>query len=98
MSYVFSFIWGLITLICSIPLQSLHGRLKLSGVERDLGLFVVTHRGSLTSLKDYKDLVVDTKAKVIDCRSWIEQVLLLDNQPTILEEFLKWDPPKFPVG
>jgi hypothetical protein len=67
-------------------------------VERDLGLFVVTHRGSLTSLKDYKDLVVDTKAKVIDCRSWIEQVLLLDNQPTILEEFLKWDPPKFPVG
>jgi hypothetical protein len=79
-------------------IQDLNGRLKFSGFERDMGLFVVAHRGRLDQLKQCKDLLVDTKAKVSDCRAWIEQVLLLDNQVEICKELSTWEPPKFPIG
>ena len=67
-------------------------------MERDQGLFVVNQLGRLNSLKECKDLLADTKAKPQDCRGWIEQVLLLENRPDVLEAFEKWDPPKFPIG
>jgi hypothetical protein len=58
----------------------------------------MAHRGRLNDLKTCKDLLVDTKAKTQDCKTWIAEVLKLDNEQDILQEFSTWDAPKFPVG
>ena len=58
----------------------------------------MTHRGRLNDLKMCKDLLVDTKAKIHDCKAWIDEVLKLDNEQDILQELSTWQPPKFPVG
>lgn len=79
-------------------MMELHQRLKFSGIERDLGLFVINNRGKLSDLKRCKNQLVDSKAKPQDCKVWIEEVLKYENNLALLEEFSKWEPPKFPVG
>ncbi|KAK4884798.1 hypothetical protein RN001_001069 [Aquatica leii] len=77
----------------------LHSRLKLSAYERDLASFVVEHREPKINLKPlfpYQQLVVKSKGKTSDVIQWIIEVLKY-NDSSYLEEFRKWQLPKFPV-
>jgi len=80
--------------------MKLHGRLKLSGFERDLGLFVVTHRDDKPDpapLRPYQWLQVDAKSKPRDTKQFIEEVLGYRGQLELLDQFQNWEVPRFPV-
>ena len=82
---------------------SFHERLKLSGYERDLGLFVVAHRDVATSdnkLKPYKDLVIDnhTKSKPRDLKDFVCETLKFRGDLESCQEIREWEVPKFPVN
>jgi len=80
--------------------MALHGRLKLSGFERDLCLFVVTHREDKPDpkpLRPYQWLEVDAKSKPKDTRQFIEEVLKYRGDLELLELYREWEAPKFPV-
>jgi len=78
---------------------NLHSRLKLSAIERDLCLFIVTNRNSKsehsTPIKQYQFLAVDSKLKSQDTRMFIEQLLSYQGEKELLEEFSQWTVPKF---
>ena len=79
----------------------LHARLKLSALERDLCLFVVSNRGDPAPhpqpIRPYQYLAVDSKLKPQDTRMFIEQVLKYRGDVTLLAEFQEWSVPKFGV-
>ena len=79
----------------------LHSRLKLSGLERDLCLFVVKNRENLpphaNPIRPYQFLAVDSKLKPQDTRSFIEQVLIYRGDVDLLQEFSQWTVPRFGV-
>merc|ERR550519_2158345 len=80
--------------------MQLHSRLKLSGIERDLCLFVVTNRADISHpnpIRPYQFLAVDSKAKVQDTRLFIEQVLKYRGDLNLAEEFSSWTMPRFAV-
>jgi len=81
--------------------MKLHARLKLSAVERDLCLFVVTNRGDMAPhphpVRPYQYLAVDSKLKPQDTRMFIEQVLKYRGDVKLLAEFRDWSVPKFGV-
>ena len=79
--------------------MNLHNRLKLSGVERDLCLFVVANRADMTdgSLRPYQFLAVDSKLKQENTRLFLEQVLKYRGDTELLQEFLDWTIPRFGV-
>lgn len=79
--------------------MALHGRLKLSGFERDLCLFIVTHREDKPDpkpLRPYQWLEVDSKRQK-DTRQFIEEVLKYRGDLELLELYREWEAPKFPV-
>lgn len=82
---------------------TLNTRLKLSAYERDLTFFLVAHRdpklssNPLSPLLPYKQLVVKSKSKVSNVVEWILEVLKYNNSP-LIEDFLKWEMPKFPIS
>ncbi|CAH1971642.1 unnamed protein product [Acanthoscelides obtectus] len=79
---------------------SLNVRLKLSAFERDLAMFMVQHRGPKLHpkpLMPYQQLVVKAKSKPIDTKKMALEVLKYNNSPHI-DEFEKWEIPKFPVS
>lgn len=79
---------------------ALNARLKLSAFERELGLFVVEHRGPKLHpkpLMPFQQLVLKSKSKPLDTKKMAIEVLKYNNSP-YLEEFEKWDIPKFPVN
>ena len=79
--------------------MNLHNRLKLSGVERDLCLYVVANRADMTdgSLRPYQFLAVDSKLKQENTRLFLEQVLKYRGDTELLQEFLDWTIPRFAV-
>lgn len=81
--------------------MKLHARLKLSAVERDLCLFVVSNRGDLAPhpqpIRPYQYLAVDSRLKPQDTRMFIEQVLKYRGDVKLLAEFRDWSVPKFGV-
>jgi len=78
-----------------------HNRLKLSCLERDLGIFVILHRDKVPDpsipLRPYQWLAVDSKAKINDTRMFIDQVLHYRGDLALAEEFKQWELPRFPV-
>jgi len=79
---------------------TLHGRLKLSGNERDNALYVVTHRQDKPlidqdPLRSYQYLMVDGKTR--DTRQFISEVLSYRGDKQLLQAFQNWQPPKFPI-
>jgi len=80
--------------------MTLHDRLKLSGQERDLCLFVVANRGDIPHpipIRPYQFLAVDSKAKVLDTRLFIDQVLKYRGDTVLAKEFAVWEMPRFGV-
>ena len=81
--------------------MALHSRLKLSCIERDLGLFVVAYRNldphPTLPLQPYQWLAVDSKAKIQDTRLFVEQLLLYRGEAELAEQFKQWELPRFPV-
>jgi len=79
--------------------MTLHNRLKLSGVERDLCLFVVANRADMStgSLRPYQFLAVDSKLKQENTRLFLEQVLKYRGETELLQEFQDWTIPRFAV-
>jgi len=81
--------------------MKLHARLKLSAIERDLCLFVVSNRGDMEPhphpIRPYQYLAVDSKLKPQDTRMFIEQVLKYRGDEKLLAEFRDWAVPKFGV-
>lgn len=79
----------------------LHGRLKLSCVERDLGLFIVQNRNleqdDARPLRPYQWLAVDSRAKAADTRTFISQLMLYRGEAELLAPFQEWEVPRFPV-
>jgi len=76
-----------------------HGRLKLSGAERDNALFVIAHREEKTNSEDplrpYQYLLVDGKTK--DQKLFLQEVLKYRGETDLLQRFQNWEPPKFPL-
>jgi len=80
--------------------MGLHNRLKLSGVERDLCLFVVANRGDIphpVPIRPYQFMAVDSRAKVQDTRLFIDQVLKYRGDLVLAKEFAVWEMPRFQV-
>jgi len=79
----------------------LHSRLKLSGLERDLMLFVIQHRLETREsdhiLRHYQWLAVDSKFKTADTRLYIDQVLKYRGELDLASQFSGWEIPRFPV-
>lgn len=78
-----------------------HSRVKLSSYERDLGLFVVEHRGdkpSVKPLRPYQQLVVNSKGKTGDTKEWVCEVLKYKGNSVLLSEFEQWNVPRFPLN
>jgi len=80
--------------------MNLHSRLRLSGLERDLCLFIVSNREDIphqTAIRPYQFLAVDSKAKVQDTRLFIDQVLKYRGNMELAKEFSTWEMPRFGV-
>ena len=81
--------------------MALHNRLKLSCIERDLGLFVAANRNMESHptlpLQPYQWLAVDSKAKMQDTLFFVEQLLLYRGEAELAEQFKRWEMPRFPV-
>ncbi|XP_018576883.1 CCA tRNA nucleotidyltransferase 1, mitochondrial isoform X2 [Anoplophora glabripennis] len=94
-----------ITLLSSLltnqeDVLAINARLKLSAFERELGLFVVTHREPKLHpkpLMPFQQLVLKAKSKPLDTKKMATEVLKYNNSP-YLEEFEQWDIPKFPIS
>ncbi|KAI5631155.1 poly A polymerase head domain-containing protein [Phthorimaea operculella] len=80
----------------------LHNRLKFSSYDRDLTYFLVEHRGEKVSparpLLPYEKLVLNTKIKQKDAIEYVREVLKYRGDESLLEQFNKWEVPRFPVG
>jgi tRNA nucleotidyltransferase (CCA-adding enzyme) len=82
-------------------LMTFHSRVKLSSYERDLGLFVVEHRGdkpSVKPLRPYELLVVNSKGRTGDTKEWVCEVLKYRCASALLCEFEQWTVPRFPLN
>jgi len=80
--------------------MNLHSRLKLSGLERDLCLFVVSNREDIphpTPIRPYQFMAVDSKAKPQDTRLFIDQVLKYRGSTDLADKFSAWEMPRFGV-
>lgn len=94
-----------ITLLSSLlnsqdDVLTLNARLKLSAFERELCIFVVEHSAPKLHpkpLMPFQQLVVKSKSKPLDTKKMAVEVLKYNNSPYI-EEFERWDIPKFPVS
>nr|CAD7438592.1 unnamed protein product [Timema bartmani] len=81
--------------------MTFHSRVKLSAYDRDLGLFIVANRDdkpSIKPLRPYQMLVLTSKVKVSDTRKWVEEVFKYRGNTELLQQFMEWEIPKFPVS
>ncbi|XP_021936228.1 CCA tRNA nucleotidyltransferase 1, mitochondrial isoform X2 [Zootermopsis nevadensis] len=81
--------------------MNFHSRVKLSSYERDLGFFVVEHRGDkphVKPLRPYQLLVVNSKGKTRDTKEWVCEVLKYRGDSALLSEFEQWNVPRFPLN
>jgi len=80
--------------------MGLHGRLKLSGLERDLLMFVTQNRADLphpVPIRPYQFLVVDSRAKPQDTCMFLDQVLQYRGDLDLAAQLKDWEVPRFPV-
>ena len=82
---------------------ALHQRLKLSAFERDLGLFVVTHREDTPPphpqpLRPYQQLLADYRAAKRVGKLFIVELLHYRGQHQLAADFQAWELPRFPVN
>ncbi|XP_050440630.1 CCA tRNA nucleotidyltransferase 1, mitochondrial [Adelges cooleyi] len=80
---------------------TLNNRLKFRVFDRELGLFLIESRNdnwNPESVKKYKIKMIQNASKQNVIKEYIEQLLKYCNERTILDEFEKWTPPKFPVS
>lgn len=78
-----------------------HERMRLSSYERDLGLFLLSHRGSTKSqepLLHYQGLVFEGNTKTTTIVEFIQELLKCHGNGQLLEQFQSWEIPKFPVN
>ncbi|XP_012273790.1 CCA tRNA nucleotidyltransferase 1, mitochondrial isoform X2 [Orussus abietinus] len=81
--------------------MNLHQRLKLSAYDRDLALFIVHNRHDRpceNPLKPYQHLTLIFKGKVQDSKTFVSEVLKYRGDVNLLNEFEKWDIPRFPIN
>lgn len=78
----------------------MHARLKLSAFERDLCLFLISHREVKNdSLRPYQEIVLlSSQFPALVLRSYVEELLKYQGESGFLEEFRNWESPKFPVN
>ncbi|XP_043188117.1 CCA tRNA nucleotidyltransferase 1, mitochondrial-like isoform X1 [Amphibalanus amphitrite] len=84
-------------------MMALHQRLKLSAFERDLGLFIVTHREDTPPphpqpLRPYQQLLADYRASKRVGKLFIVELLRYRGQHQLAAEFDAWEMPRFPVN
>jgi len=80
--------------------MNLHNRLKLSGIERDLCLFIVANRADIphpVPIRPYQFMAVDSKLKLQDTKVFIDQLLRYRGDLHLATEFSLWEMPKFGV-
>ncbi len=86
---------------CEADMTKLNSRLKMSGFERDLGIYVINNRGLKDSdLKHWqREILFRKKTKPEDLKEWIIQTLLYDGDKAEMLNLLRgWEPPRFPVS
>ncbi|XP_041969454.1 CCA tRNA nucleotidyltransferase 1, mitochondrial isoform X2 [Aricia agestis] len=79
----------------------LHGRLKFSAYERDMTYFLVEHRdikAGSRPLQPYEKFVLTSKIKQKDMIDYVCELLKYKGEEVLLEEFKKWEIPKFPIN
>lgn len=79
----------------------LNNRLKFRVFDRDLGLFIVESRNekwTTDTVKKYKIKIIQNPTKQSVMKTYVEQLLMYVNERTILQEFEKWTPIKFPIS
>ncbi|KAL0978639.1 hypothetical protein UPYG_G00173210 [Umbra pygmaea] len=87
----------------SEDVEKLDLRLKISREEKNLGLFLVKHRGQLLksqddpdSLKPYTDFIIDSRE--LDAQSKVCELLKYQGEEKLLAEMSRWSLPRFPVS
>lgn len=78
----------------------LNNRLKFRVFDRELGLFIIDCRNekwTSNTVKNYKIKIIQNPTKQGVMKTYIEQLLMYVNERTILQEFEKWSPIKFPI-
>ncbi|XP_008549269.3 CCA tRNA nucleotidyltransferase 1, mitochondrial [Microplitis demolitor] len=80
--------------------MKLHERLKLSAYNRDMALFITTHRDKeLTPYPLYPfQCLLLSSPKGIVTREYINEVMKYRGAFELLKSFEEWNPPKFPVN
>ncbi|XP_025208224.1 CCA tRNA nucleotidyltransferase 1, mitochondrial [Melanaphis sacchari] len=84
----------------SYDMHELDKRLRFRVFERDLGLFIIETRNEKwtpDTIKKYKIKIIQNQTKQAVMKEYVEQLLMYKNERTILAEFEKWTPLKFPV-
>ncbi|KAG7297902.1 hypothetical protein JYU34_018657 [Plutella xylostella] len=79
----------------------LHSRLKFSSFDRDLAYYLVEHRGDKVAerpLMPYEKLVINASMKKDIAVEYVREVLKYRGDEKLLDQFNKWDMPKFPIG
>ncbi|XP_050521210.1 CCA tRNA nucleotidyltransferase 1, mitochondrial isoform X2 [Daktulosphaira vitifoliae] len=80
---------------------TLNNRLKFRVFDRELGLFLIECRNdkwSPETIKKYKIKMIQNVSKQNVMKEYVEQMLKYSNETSILKEFEKWIPPKFPIS
>lgn len=78
----------------------LNNRLKFRAFDRDLGLFLMECRDekwTADNVKKSKIKIIQNPSKQGTMKTFIEQLLMYNNERIFLEEFEKWTPLKFPI-
>lgn len=78
----------------------LNNRLKFRVFDRELGLFIIEYRDkkwSPCTVKKFKVKIIQNPTKQGVMKMYIEQLLVYINERSVLQEFEKWTPLKFPI-
>ncbi|XP_046658683.1 CCA tRNA nucleotidyltransferase 1, mitochondrial [Homalodisca vitripennis] len=78
----------------------LNARLKMSSSHRDMGLFIIAHRNDNITLRwcKYNTIMLQQRAKLSSIQEWIKEMLTYKHETALLDEYAKWQIPRFPVS
>jgi len=83
-------------------MMNLHGRLKLSAFERDLGLFLVYYREQYDPTRDgirpLQEIVINSKSSRAFTQDFCVELLKYSGGQSLLAEMKDWQQPKFPLS
>lgn len=80
---------------------TLQARLKSSKYERDLALFIISHRNYAEEenpLQFLKYLILECKNKVSDTFEWVLETLKYQGDVDLYDKLRNWEIPKFPIN